>query len=95
MSRKRGARRTLLKIRATPLKRMPKSHFYALIRQACREGVIPLDIQLSTLNWDHARGRQYAPGSVLSARDAKELKNCYNYIVGGITKQDVRVERPE
>jgi len=31
----------------------------------------------------------------LSARDAAELKNCYNYLVGAVTKQDVRVERPE
>jgi hypothetical protein len=73
---------------------MPKSRFYALIRQACREGVIPNDLRLSTLNWDHARGRQYLPGQVLSGRDAAELRNCYNYLVGGITKQDVRVERP-
>lgn len=95
MRRRRSSRRTLLKIRATPLKRMPKSRFYALIRQACREGVIPNDLQLSTLNWDHAQGRQYMPGSTLSARDAAELKNCYNYLVGAVTKQDVRVERPE
>lgn len=87
-------RQTLLKIRAVPLVRMPKSRFFKLIRQACRKGVIPEDIRLTTLDWQHGRGRQYAPGSILSARDAEELRNCYDLLTS-LEKADLRVERPE
>lgn len=91
---RRKPRRTLLKIRAVPLVRMPKSHFFKLIRQACRTGVVPDDIRITTLNWDHAVGQRYMPGQVLSARDASELRNCYNLITG-VGTGDVRVETPE
>jgi len=93
MRRPRNSRTTLLKIRAVPLKRMPKSRFLKLIRQACRLGVIPDDIKLTTLNWDHAQGRHYTAGSRLSARDREELKNCYDTLLA-VGKQ-VRVEAPE
>ena len=87
------ARRTLLKIRAIPLVRMPKSVFFTKIRQSCRNGVVASDIEITTLNWDHAVGRRYMPGQVLSGKDAAELQNCYNLLVG-VGKQDVRFERP-
>lgn len=92
--RRRGARRTLLKIRATPLVRMPKSKFFELIRQAARTGVVPPEIKLTTLNWDHARGGQYLPGATLSARDHDELKATYD-LLAGVEKGEIRVERPD
>ena len=87
-------RRTLLKIRAVPLVRMPKSRFFELIRQACRDGVVPPDIRITTLNWDHAVGSRYVPGQVLSARHAEELRNCY-LLLAGTGRGGVRVEAPE
>ena len=96
-SRRRVRRRqrvTLLKIRAVPLVRMPKSHFFELIRRACRDGVVPQDIRITTLNWDHRNGRVYQPGQVLDAEDAEELRNCYNFLVGAVGKRDIRVETP-
>ena len=93
MRRPRKSRTTLLKIRAVPLKRMPKSRFLKLIRQACRLGVIPDDIELTTLNWDHAHGQRYTSGSVLSARNREELRNCYDMLLAA--GKQVRVEAPE
>lgn len=92
--KREAPKRTLLKIRARPLVRMPKSVFFTKIRSACRDGVIPSDIEISTLNWDHARGRTYKAGQVLSGRDRDELMNCYQMLTG-MSKQDVRFERPE
>ena len=86
-------RRTLLKIRAVPLVRMPKSMFFDLIRQACRNGVVPDNIELTTLNWDHATGRKYHAGQELDATDRDELENCYQLLTG-IGKQAIRFERP-
>lgn len=91
--RRRPSRRTLLKIRAIPLVRMPKSVFFHKIRQACRDGIVPSDIEITTLNWDHVQGKRYMPGSELSGSDADELRNCYN-LLAGVGKQDVRFERP-
>lgn len=91
---RRKPRRTLLKIRAVPLVRMPKSHFFALIQRACRTGVVPEDIRITTLNWDHAVGQRYSPGQRLSARHAEELRNCYS-LLAGVGKNNVRVETPE
>jgi len=92
--RRRRPRVTLLKIRARPLVRMPKSRFFELIRHACRDGVIPAEIEITTLNWDHQVGQTLQPGRVLSARERQELTNCYEYLTGAIGKRDVRVERP-
>lgn len=91
--RRATPRRTLLKIRAIPLVRMPKSVFFTKIRQACKHGVVPADIEITTLNWDHAVGKRFLPGEVLSGKDAGELMNCYNLLVG-VEKQNVRFERP-
>jgi hypothetical protein len=92
--KKKGVpRRTLLKIRAVPLVRMPKSVFFDRIRSACRNGVVPDDISITTLNWDHAEGRRYMPGQRLDASDAQELENCYQLLTG-MGKQSVRFERP-
>lgn len=94
LNRKRNrVRRTLLKIRATPLKRMPKSVFFTKIRQACRSGIVPEDIEIRTINWDHVEGRRYTAGRTLNGKDRRELMNCYN-MLAGIGKQDVRFEKP-
>lgn len=85
---------TMLKIRAVPLVRMPKSRFFELIRKACRDGVVPEELEITTLNWDHRTGRHFKPGAVLSASDAQELRNCYDYLTGAVGKRDVRVESP-
>jgi hypothetical protein len=92
---KRRARVTQLKIRAIPLERMPKSRFFHLIREACRTGIVPAGIRLTTLNWDHGVGRSFQAGDVLSANDAQELRNCGDFMFGPDDKHDVRVERPE
>lgn len=91
--RRDRTRRTLLKIRAIPLVRMPKSVFFEKIRQACKNGIVPNDIEITTLNWDHAEGKRYLPGRILNGKDKDELMNCYNLLVG-FRKQDVRFERP-
>lgn len=91
--RQKKARRTLLKIRATPLRRMPKSVFFAKLREACRNGIIPSDIRISTLNWDHEEGRRYLPGETLNGSDRNELKNCYDLLTG-MSKSDIRFESP-
>lgn len=84
----------MLKIRAVPLVRMPKSVFFELIRKACRDGIVPEQIEITTLNWDHRTGQRYAPGAVLSGKDREELRNCYTYLTGAVGKRDVRVEHP-
>ena len=94
MPRRRPARVTLLKIRAVPLERMPKSRFFYLIRKACDTGVIPAGIRITTLNWDHRVGRTYQEGTVLSARDREELRNCAAFLYGAVSKRDIRVETP-
>lgn len=93
-SKRRRPRRTLLKIRAVPLVRMPKSRFFMLIREACKTGVVPNEIEITTLNWDHALGGRYMPGTILSAKHKAELQACYDYLSGAIGKSDVRVETP-
>jgi hypothetical protein len=92
-SRGRSVRRALLKIRAVPLVRMPKSVFFQKIREACRHGVVPGDIEITTLNWDHAIGARYHAGEVLSGSDREELRNCYNLLTG-TGKDAIRFERP-
>jgi len=88
----RGVRRTMLKIRALPLRKMPKSVFFQKLRAACKHGVIPDDIEISTLNWGHGTGTRYSPGATLSGDDREELRNCYDYLVGGA---EIRFERPD
>lgn len=85
---------TLLKMRVTPLRRMAKSLLFTKIRQACRNGVVPDDISISTINWDHATGNRYMPGQTLSGDDRDELRNCYNLITSA-GKADVRFESPD
>lgn len=92
--KRRRARVTSLKIRAVPLVRMPKSRLFYLIKQACETGIVPSEIRITTLNWDHRVGRALQPGQVLSADDRQELQNCAAYLFGAITKHDVRVEKP-
>jgi hypothetical protein len=94
-SRRKRPRKTLLKIRGVPLVRMPKSRFFYLIRLACDTGIVPSEIQITTLNWDHAQGERYMPGQVLSARKRAELRECGAYLFGAIGKHDVRVEKPD
>lgn len=91
---RKRTRSTLLKIRATPLRRMPKSVFFRKIREACRHGVVPDDIRISTLNWDHQEGRRYHAGEVLSGSDRDELENCYQLLTGG-SHSDIRFELPD
>lgn len=88
--------RTLLKIRAVPLVRMPRSTFFYKIRDACKTGIVPDDIEMRTLQWDHKdpKGKVYRAGQKLDAADAKELQNCYA-LMRGVSKQDVRFERPD
>jgi len=86
-------RRTLLKIRATPLVRMPKDVFFDKIRSACRRGVVPDDIVIETLNWDHAKGSRYMPGRTLSGSDRKELRNCYALLMARDT-DSIRFDKP-
>lgn len=93
-SKRKRPRRTLLKIRAVPLVKMPKSRFFSLIRKACSTGIVPDDIEITTLNWDHAVGHRYNRGSVLSARDKAELQACADYLLGAVGKGDIRVETP-
>ncbi len=90
--RGRGSRRSLLKIRAVPLVRMPKSEFFRKIRHACRTGVVPDDIEIRTLNWDHAYGGRYLPGATLDGNDAEELRNCYQLLTGA-GKGSIRFDR--
>lgn len=92
--KRRRPRPTQLKIRAVPLVRMPKSRFFELIKQACETGVIPKDIRMQSLNWDHKVGRSWNEGTVLSADDANELRQCAAYLTGAVGKRDVRVESP-
>lgn len=87
-----SGRRALLKIRAVPLVRMPKSEFFRKIRHACRDGVVPADIEIRTLNWDHATGGRYQAGTVLSGYDREELRNCYQLLTGA-GKSAVRFDR--
>lgn len=82
-----------LKFRVTPLVRMPKSVLFIKLRQACRDGIIPRDIEIATLQWDHGQGKRYLAGTVLDAGDAKELMKCYN-VLAGVEKSGVRFERP-
>lgn len=91
--RKSQGRRSLLKIRATPLVRMPKSVFLRKIEEACHSGTIPDDIELTTLNWGAGTGRRWRAGDTLDASDAQELQNCYAMLVD--PKTTVRVERPD
>lgn len=84
----------MLKIRAVPLVRMPKSRLFYLIKQACETGIIPNEIRITTLNWDHRVGRELQPGQVLSADDKQELNNCAAFLFGAVGKRDVRVEKP-
>lgn len=88
---RRRPRRSLLKIRAMPLVRMPKSVFFAKIADAARTGVVPSDIMIATLNWDYAEGGRYHAGQVLSAADRQELRNCYQILTDEHT--DIRFER--
>lgn len=91
---RRKPRRTLLKIRVVPLVRMPKSRLFTLIKQACETGIIPDDIELQTLNWDHGTGGSYRRGYSLSARDRENLRNCYEFLTGAVGKSSIRVEHP-
>jgi hypothetical protein len=92
--KRRRPRVTMLKIRAVPLERMPKSHFFYLIRKACDSGTVPAGIRITTLNWDHRVGQSLQPGDVLDASQREELRNCAAFLFGAIDKHDVRVERP-
>jgi hypothetical protein len=96
MPKQRRPRKTMLKIRAIPLERMPKSEFFRLIKMACEYGIVPKNIKLTTMDWSHrAQGRQWMPGDVLSAADRQELKNCTAFLFGAVGTSDVRVERPD
>lgn len=95
LGRRKRARQTLLKIRAVPLERMPKSLFFFLIRQATDTGVIDPRIRITTMNWDHAEGQHYDEGTTLSAKDREELRNAAAFLFGAVGKHDVRVERPD
>lgn len=70
---------------------MPKSVFFRKIREACRRGIVPNDITISTLNWDHEQGGRYMPGETLSGSDREELKNCYDLLTGA-SNRDIRFE---
>ena len=92
---RRRARVTQLKIRAVPLERMPKSRFFHLIKEACKTGIVPAGIRITTLNWDHGVGQSFQEGEVLSADNVQELRNCGDFLFGPDGKHDVRVERPD
>lgn len=91
---RRRARVTLLKIRAVPLERMPKSRFFHLIKEACKTGIVPRGIRITTLNWDHGIGQQFNEGDILDGQKIQELRNCGDFLFGPDHKHDVRVERP-
>jgi hypothetical protein len=94
-SKRQRPRVTLLKIRAVPLVRMPKSRFFYLIQKACDTGIVPDEIQITTLNWDHAQGQRLMPGRTLSGKDRDELRECAAYLFGAVGKHDIRVEKPD
>jgi len=82
-------RRTQVKIRAIPLIPMPKSVFYSLIRQACRTGIVPQHLELTTMDWAKGTGNKLRSGSTLDASDHDALKLAYKVL----TESDIRIER--
>jgi hypothetical protein len=94
-SRRRQSRTPLqLKFRVVPLVRMPKSQLFLFLKQACETGVVPKEIEIRTLDWEHKRGGVWRSGSTLSGDDAQELRNCYEILTGAVGKRDIRVEKP-
>ena len=89
-SKKGKSRRTQLKIRAVPLHPMPKSVFYSKIRQACRTGIVPDGIEMTTMDWAKGTGRTLRAGITLDADDSDALKRAYKVL----TESDIRIERP-
>lgn len=90
---RRKKKPTLLKFRVIPLVRMPKSKMFQLLKQACETGIVPPEIEVQTLDWWSRKGGRWRPGATLNARDAEELRNCYEFLTGAVTKRDIRVER--
>lgn len=85
---------THIKIRAVPLVRMPRSVFLDKILVAVQYGVVPEDIELTTMQWDHSApgGRRYVSGQRLDANDQEELSKAYAVLKKAGTT--IRFERP-
>jgi hypothetical protein len=94
MPRRQSRTPLQIKFRVVPLVRMPKSQLFIFLKRACESGVVPPEIEIQTLDWQHKRGGVWRPGTVLSGDDAAELRNCYEMLTGAVGKRDVRVEKP-
>lgn len=88
-SRRSRSRSLHLKFRITVLTRMPKSVVFRKLTEFMRTGVMPDDIEISTVDYDHTRGRRYFPGSTIDPDDREELKEFLEVF---LSANSVRVE---
>lgn len=87
--RGRRSRSLHLKFRIAVLTRMPKSVVFQKLTEFMRTGVMPEGIEISTVDYDHTRGRRYSPGSTIDSGDRKALKEFLEVF---LCADSVRVE---
>lgn len=85
-------RKLFLKFRIKPLVRMPKSVMLDKLRHAVRTGVMPNDLIIAYMSYDHMKGKQFQPGDRIQGGAHDELVKFYDVLIS-MDKQEMEVER--
>lgn len=87
----RRPRRLFLKFRVKPRVAMPKSVMLDKLRHFVKTGVMPKDLIVAYMSYDHKVGREFRPGERIQADEHEELQRFYDVLLA-IDQQEMTVE---
>lgn len=88
----RGPRRLELKFRVRPLVRMPVSVMFGKLQEFADTGIVPGDIEIAYMEYQHATARSFQPGSRVQPHEQEEFKKFHKVLMAMDPKSEVTVE---
>jgi len=87
-------RRLEIKFRVRPLVRMPKSEMFRKLKEFVETGIVPDDIDVAYMEYQHAHGRRFSAGERIQPHEQEELAKFYA-VMTAIQPEDMTVEHRE
>lgn len=88
----RGPRRLELKFRVRPRIRMPVSVMFGKLQELADTGIVPGDIEVAYMEYQHATARSFQPGARIQPHEHEEFKKFYKVLLAVNPQTEVSVE---
>lgn len=93
--KKRKPRKLHLKFHIKAKVRMPRSTAWEKVKQFVATGVMPDDLDISYMDYEHSIGKQFFAGDTVSPEDFDEFRNLLAIMAGAKQQGPLRLERME